>query len=76
MKHAEAEDAMTAPEPSMLVQEIAPRKFSLTVTVGGQVFDCGSYISRAEATQAGKLFLERKQGEEAGRRKRPRKKAP
>jgi hypothetical protein len=63
-----------ASETQIFVQETGPQKFSLTVTFGGQVFECGSYISRAAAMQAGKLFLDRKQGEEAGRRKRPRKK--
>lgn len=59
-----------APAP-ILVDEAGPQSFTLTVTFDGQRFDCGSYISRAAAMQAGRLFLQRKEGEAAsGRTKR------
>ncbi len=61
-------------ESGMQIEEIGPQKFSLTVIYDSQRFDCGNYISRGAAMQAGKLFLERKAGEEVGRQKRPRKK--
>lgn len=63
---------MTA-EHSIDVKEEAPGKFSLTVTYDGQRFECGNYLTRPAALQAGRLFVERKQGEEKGRKKRPRK---
>lgn len=56
------------------VEEVGAKTFALSVTFDGQRFDCGTYISRAAAQQAGRLFVERKEGEQAGRRKRPRKK--
>ena len=56
------------------VKEDGPGKFILTVTYNGQNFDCGNYITRPAALQAGRLFVERKQGEEQGRKKRPTKK--
>jgi len=59
---------------SAQVEEIGPQKFSLTVLFDGQRFDCGTYISRAEALKAGRLFIERKEGEQSGRQKRGRKK--
>jgi hypothetical protein len=65
---------MTNPESAIRIEEIGDKKFTLTVMFEGQSFDCGAYISRAAAQQAGKLFVERKQGEAVGRRKRPRKK--
>jgi hypothetical protein len=58
---------------STQIDAIGPQKFSLTVTLDGQRFECGTYISRAAALQAGKLFVERKEGERVGRMKRPRK---
>jgi hypothetical protein len=61
---------------SIQVNEIGTRKFTLTVTVDGQRFECGTYISRAAAVQAGRLFADRKEGERAGRQKRPRRKGP
>jgi hypothetical protein len=61
-------------ESQIQVEEIAPQKFALTVTYDGQRFDCGSYISRAAAQQAGRLFVTRKEGEQAGRKKSPRRK--
>ena len=60
-------------EASVLVEEVGPRNFSLVVVFDGQRFDCGSYDSRPEALKAGRLFLDRKTAEQAGRKKRPRK---
>ncbi len=66
---------MTTPLPaSVQVEELEPRKFALTVTFDGQRFECGTYLSRAAALQAGRLFADRKEGERAAQRKRPRKK--
>lgn len=60
----------TAPS-SIIVDEVAPQSFTLTVMFNGQCFDCGTYINRAAAMQAGRLFLQRKEGEAAnGRTKR------
>ncbi|MTJ80124.1 MAG: hypothetical protein F8N37_03740 [Telmatospirillum sp.] len=59
---------------SLTIEEVAPQKFSLRVTVDNESFDCGFYISRAAADQAGRLFLARKAAERDGRRKRPRRK--
>ncbi|MGA1860580.1 hypothetical protein VH569_31745 [Azospirillum sp. 11R-A] len=60
------------PSPSpILVEESGPQSFTLTVTFDGQRFECGSYLNRAAAMQAGRLFLQRKEGEAAnGRTKR------
>ncbi len=63
-----------SPLSNIQVDEIGPQQFTLVVMFEGQRFDCGSYISRAAAMQAGKLFVQRKEGEQAGRQKRPRKK--
>ena len=65
---------MTAPSASIEVVEAGPQKFELTVVFDGQRFACGSYLNRASAQQAGRLFVVRKEGERAGRAKRPRKK--
>jgi hypothetical protein len=54
------------------VDQLAPDKFALTVLFGGQSFECGTYVTRVAALQAGKLFVERKEGEREGRKKRPR----
>jgi hypothetical protein len=64
------------PEPSaqILVEETGPQKFALVVVFDQQRFDCGIYISRTAALQAGRLFVARKEGERNGRQKRPRKK--
>jgi hypothetical protein len=59
-------------ESSVQINEIGPETFALTVIFDGQRFDCGTYLNRAAAMQAGRLFVERKQGEQAGRKKRPR----
>ncbi|MBY0396918.1 MAG: hypothetical protein K2X91_10685 [Thermoleophilia bacterium] len=59
---------------TLQVDEVAPQNFVLTVTFDGQRFECGSYISRPAALQAGRLFLQRKEAEAAGPRARGRKK--
>ncbi len=60
------------PIPSNIqVEETGPQKFMLTVTFDGQRFECGTYISRPAAMQAGRLFVQRKEGEAAGSRTRP-----
>jgi hypothetical protein len=56
------------------IDEIGPQKFTLVVTFDGQRFECGNYISRAAAMQAGRLFVQRKEGEAVGQRARTRKK--
>jgi hypothetical protein len=56
------------------IAEAGPQTFALVVVFDGQRFDCGTYINRMAAVQAGKLFVQRKEGEQAGRQKRPRKK--
>ena len=58
--------------PSIDVTKSTPGKFALVVTFDGQRFECGTYINRAEAMKAGKLFIDRKEGERIGRKKRPR----
>jgi len=37
---------------STQIDAIGPQKFSLTVTLDGQRFECGTYISRAAALKA------------------------
>ncbi len=65
---------MESPTPTPIeIAEIGPQKFALTVTFDGQTFACGTYLSRVAALQAGKLFVDRKEGERVGRMKRPRK---
>ena len=59
-------------ETSIQIDEIGPQNFALTVIFEGQRFTCGTYLNRASAMQAGRLFVERKQGELTGRKKRPR----
>jgi hypothetical protein len=59
-------------EREIKVDQAGPDKFILTVHFDGQTFDCGTYITRVAALQAGKLFVERKEGEQEGRKKRPR----
>ena len=58
------------------VEEVGPQKFTMAVTFDGQRFDCGTYISRAAAMLAGRLFVQRKAAEQTGRTKRARKKTP
>ncbi|HEV2678403.1 MAG TPA: hypothetical protein VGV37_27995 [Aliidongia sp.] len=56
------------------IREVGPQKFELAVTFDGQRFECGNYLNRGAAQQAGKLFVARKEGEQAGRKKSPRRK--
>jgi hypothetical protein len=66
---------MTSKQPvSIQVEECGPQKFALAVIFNGQHFDCGIYISRASAMQAGRLFVTRKEGELVSQGKKPRKK--
>ncbi|MEO5373413.1 MAG: hypothetical protein H7840_03945 [Alphaproteobacteria bacterium] len=66
---------MPAPsDPLIQVEEAGPQRFTLAVTVAGQRFDCGVYISRGAAMQAGRLFVQRKENEAIAQRKRPRRK--
>ena len=60
-------------ESHIQIDETGPQKFALVVIFAGQRFECGSYISRAAAQQAGRLFVARKEGEQQGRKKNPRK---
>lgn len=61
------------PAPSSIqVEETGPQTFTLTVTFDGQRFECGTYISRPAAMQAGRLFVLRKEGEATGPRARGR----
>jgi hypothetical protein len=61
-------------EPKIDIREAGPQKFELVVTFDGQRFECGNYLNRAAAMQAAKLFIARKEGESAGRKKSPRRK--
>ena len=54
------------------IEQAGSDKFILTVLFEGQTFECGTYITRVAAMQAGKLFVDRKEGEREGRKKRPR----
>jgi hypothetical protein len=63
---------VSAEDGTLRIDPLAEQKFALIVTWKGQNFDCGTYISRTAAQRAGKLFLDRKRGEETGRKKRPR----
>jgi len=65
---------MKAAPSTIQIDEIGPQKFTLVVTFDDQRFECGNYISRAAAMQAGRLFVQRKEGEAVGRHARPRKK--
>ena len=56
------------------IEEAPPGTFTLAVTFEGRRFECGNYLNRAAAMQAGRLFLQRKEGEAAGQKRRPRKK--
>ncbi len=53
------------PKSTLEITELGPGKFGLTVSFDGQRFECGTYVSRAEAQRAGHLFIARKQGERA-----------
>ncbi|CAO3414472.1 hypothetical protein [Azospirillum doebereinerae] len=59
---------MKSPPSSIQVDEAGPQTFTLAVTFDGQRFDCGTYINRVAALQAGRLFVQRKEGEAAGGR--------
>jgi hypothetical protein len=61
-------------EPKIDIREAGPQKFELAVTFDGQRFECGNYLNRAAAQQAARLFVARKEGERAGRKKSPRRK--
>ena len=54
------------------VEERGSQAFALAVVFDGRRFDCGVYVSRAEALKAARLFVQRKQGEQASRGKRRR----
>lgn len=56
------------------IRETGPQKFELSVTFDGQRFECGNYLTRAAAHQAGRLFCARKENEQASRKKSPRRK--
>lgn len=56
------------------IDEDGPQKFNLAVSFDGQRFECGNYISRPAAIQAGRLFIQRKEGEAGGQRERGRRK--
>ena len=62
---------MSEDAPHIEITEIGPQKFGMKVSFDGQQFDCGTYLNRAAAMQAGKLFVQRKEGERAGQKKRP-----
>jgi hypothetical protein len=62
------------PEGEALIEQISADDFRLTVLFDDQTFDCGSYINRGAAQQAGRLFLDRKRAESVAAGKRPRKK--
>jgi hypothetical protein len=64
----------TMVESRIEIVELGPEKFSLAIIFDGQRFDCGTYLNRAAAQQAARLFIARKEGEAAGRRKSPRRK--
>ena len=53
---------------SIHVDEVGPQTFTLAVTFAGQRFECGNYINRVAAMQAGRLFVQRKEAEAAGGR--------
>ncbi len=63
-----------AAEASIEIREVGPQNFELAVTFDGQCFACGNYLNRAAAHQAGRLFVARKESEQIGRRKKPRRK--
>jgi len=54
------------------VEERGSNAFALAVVFDGRRFECGVYISRAEALKAARLFVQRKQGEQASRGRRQR----
>ncbi|MEI9983938.1 MAG: hypothetical protein WDN69_12455 [Aliidongia sp.] len=56
------------------IREVGSENFELSVTFEGQRFECGNYLNRVAAQQAGRLFVARKEGEQAGHKKTPRRK--
>lgn len=54
------------------IEERGRNAFALTVVFDGRRFECGVYVSRAEALKAARLFVQRKQGEQASRGRRQR----
>jgi hypothetical protein len=56
------------------IDQVTHNDFRLTVIFDGQTFVCGSYLTRVAAHQAGRLMIERKEGEKQGQKKRPRRK--
>ncbi len=62
--------------PTVDITETGPETFTLAVTVDGRRFDCGTYLSRTQAQQAGRLFVQRKEAEATAQKGRPRRKAP
>jgi hypothetical protein len=52
-----------SPAPTILVNEIGPQKFSLSVIFDGQRFDVGVYQSRDAAMSAGRFFIKQKEAE-------------
>ena len=62
------------PDSAIAVQELGPNSFALVVTVAGQRFECGSYLNRPAALQAGRLFVQRKAAESVGQKRRTRRK--
>ena len=63
---------MAGDDHEVLVEERGSKAFALAVVFDGRRFDCGVYVSRAEALKAARLFVQRKQGEQASRGKRQR----
>ena len=63
---------MAGDDHEVLVEERGRQAFVLAVVFDGRRFDCGVYVSRAEALKAARLFVQRKQGEQASRGKRQR----
>ena len=61
-------------EATIEIREVGAQNFELAVTFDGRRFACGNYLSRAAAQQAGRLFVARKESEQVGRRKSPRRK--
>lgn len=63
---------MAGDDHEVLVEERGRQAFALAVVFEGRRFDCGVYVSRAEALKAARLFVQRKQGEQASRGRRQR----
>jgi hypothetical protein len=63
---------MAGEDHEVLVEERGRQAFVMAVVFDGRGFDCGVYVSRAEALKAARLFVQRKQGEQASRGRRQR----